>query len=128
MSRIRTWAAVAFAASGAWAGMYDRPWATIEAADRSEARQEFPPAITQVDGQSTRNPRESDPLEPGKHTVKIRFETGRVTQGPGDETRDLDLVLEACTRYRIAARRTTGKQWEPKVYQEKIGECARKFK
>jgi hypothetical protein len=128
MSLIRTWAFAALAAGAAFGGMYDRPWATIEAADRSEARQEFPPAITQVDGKSTRNPRESDPLEPGKHTVKIRFETGRVTQGPGDEVRDMELDLQPCTRYRIAARRTQGKEWEPQVYTEKIGECARKFK
>jgi hypothetical protein len=59
--------------------------------------------------------------------VKIRFQTGRVAQSPAEEERLLDLDLEGCTRYRIAAQRTTGTQWQPKVYSEKIGECTRKF-
>ena len=59
--------------------------------------------------------------------MKIRFQTGRVQQSKEEEERLLDLTLEPCTRYRIAAQRTTGTQWQPKVYPEKIGECARKF-
>ena len=114
--------------SAAAAGLYDQPYAIVEAADRSEVRKEFPPAITKIDGQSTRNPRRSDPLPPGKHQVTIRFETARVTQSPEEQDRTLDMDLEACTRYRIAAQRTTGTDWMPHVYKEKIGECARKFK
>ena len=118
---------VGFAAMAANAA-YESPWAIIEASDPSEVRQEFRPSITLVDGHSTRDPWRSDPLAPGKHSVRIRFETARVAQGPGDEVRDLDLDLQPCTRYRIAAQRTQGTQWQPKVYTEKIGECARKFK
>ena len=116
------------AASLAALAAYEGPWAIVEAADPSQVRQEFTPALTQVDGATPRSPLRSDPLAPGKHSVRIRFETARVAQGPGDEYRELDLDLQPCTRYRIAAQRTQGKQWEPKVYTEKIGECARKFK
>jgi hypothetical protein len=119
--------AFSLAAGTALAGPYDRPWSVVEGADPSTVRKEFRPAITQIDGRSTRDPRESDALEPGKHQVKIRFETGRVTQSPAEAERLLELELAPCTRYRIAAQRTTGTQWEPKVYSEKIGECARKF-
>jgi hypothetical protein len=120
--------ALAFiATSAAAAGTYDGPWAIVEGADASSVRNEFRPAITQIDGKSTRDTRESDALAPGPHQVKIRFQTGRVAQSPADEERLLDLDLEGCTRYRIAAQRTTGTQWQPKVYSEKIGECMRKF-
>jgi len=114
----------------ALAGPYDQAWSIVESGDRSDTRQEFPVAITQVDGQSTRNPRGGDALAPGKHTVRVRFETARVQQSEDEKSRELDLTLAPCTRYRIAARRTkpTGTEWEPKVYEEKIGECARKFK
>ena len=115
------------AATAAAAAGYDRPWSIVEGADPSTVRQEFRPAITQVDGKSTRSTVESDALEPGKHQVKIRFETGRVNQSPAEAERTLDLELEPCMRYRIAAQRTSGTQWEPKVYTEKIGECAKKF-
>jgi hypothetical protein len=118
--------APALAAFAAFAA-YDRPWSIVEGADASTVRKEFRPAITQIDGQSTRNTLESDALEPGKHQVKIRFETGRVNQSKDEEERVLDLELAPCTRYRIAAARTTGTQWEPKVYTEKIGECVKKF-
>lgn len=121
-------AAVCMAACGAFAGMYDQPYALVEPADRSQVREEFPPAITQIDGKSTRNPRKSDPIEPGKHRVTVRFETGRVTQGPAETTRELELDLEGCTRYRIAARRVDSVNWEPKVYSEPIAECVKKFK
>ena len=125
----RLWAAVALSATAALAA-YDKPWSVVEAGDRSETRQEFPVAITQVDGKSTRSPRESDALAPGRHTVRVRFETARVQQSEAEKSRDLEMTLEPCTRYRIAAQRTTstGTQWQPRVYTEKIGECARKFK
>jgi len=119
--------ALAFAATAAAAGMYDGPCAIVEGADPSTVRNEFRPAITQIDGKSTRDTRESEPVSPCRHQVKIRFQTGRVSQSPAEEERLLDLDLEGCTRYRIAAQRTSGTQWQPKVYSEKIGECARKF-
>ena len=117
----------ALAAATALAGPYDSPYALVEAGDPNAARNEFRPAITRVDGESTRDPRKSEPIPPGKHRVTIRFETARVTQSPADTTRELDMDLAACTRYRITARRTTGTSWEPHIYQEPIGECAKKF-
>ena len=120
-------ALAALAAAPAMGGPYDQPYALVEGADRSATREEFPAAITRIDGQSTRNPRKSDPVAPGKHRVTVRFETGRVAQGPDEATRELDMDLEACTRYRIAARRSGATNWEPKVYSEPIAECQRKF-
>ena len=120
-------ACVALAAAGALAGPYDQPYAIVEGADKSATREEFPAAITKIDGQSTRNPRKSDPIPPGKHRVTIRFETGRVAQGPAETTRELEMDLEACTRYRIAAKRAGATDWEPKIYSEPINECKRKF-
>jgi hypothetical protein len=128
MKRKLPLAAAALAACGAFAGMYDKPYALVEAGDRSQVREEFPPAITQVDGKSTRNPRKSDPIEPGKHRVTVRFETGRVAQGAAETSREVELDMQACTRYRIAARRVDSVNWEPKVYPEPITECAKKFK
>jgi hypothetical protein len=120
-------ACAAFAATAALGGEYDKPYALVEAGDRSPTREEFPPAITRIDGESTRNPRKSDPIAPGRHKVTVRFETARVVQGPDESTRELELDLAACTRYRIAARRVGSTKWEPKVYSEAIPECMRKF-
>ena len=121
-------ACLAFLALAAYAGPYDKPYALVEAADRSSTREEFPPAISKVDGKSTRNPRKSDPIEPGKHRITVRFETARVAQSAAETTRELELDLEACTRYRIAARRLDSVNWEPKVYSEPIAECVKKFR
>jgi hypothetical protein len=128
MTYFRAIACAAFAASAAAAGPYDQPYSRIEAADRSEVRKEFSPAITRIDGKSTDNPRRPAVVAPGKHSVTVRFETGRVTQSPEETSRVLEMDLEPCTLYRIAARRVGGTEWEPKVYSEPIGECVRKFK
>jgi hypothetical protein len=116
------------ASGGAVAALYDSPWAIVDAADPSQVRKDFAPAITHVDGASTRDPRQSDPIAPGKHQITIRFETGRVTQAPSESTRVVDIDALGCTRYRIAAHRTGGTNWEPVVYQEPIGECVAKFR
>jgi hypothetical protein len=120
-------AATACAANATAANQFAEPWAIVEAGDRSQVREEFPPAITQVDGHSTRNPRRSDPIPPGKHVITIRFETGRVAQAPSEVSREVEIELERCTRYRLVAHRTGGTNWEPKVYSEPIGECNKKF-
>ena len=126
--RVLACAAVAVSAGASGAGVYDAPYAVVESADRSEVRKEFPAAVTQIDGQSTRNPRRPDPVPPGKHTVTVRFETARVAQSPAETSRVLEMDLEPCTRYRIAAQRKGTTEWEPKVYSEPINECVRKFK
>ena len=128
MKRLALIGLATLAATAGAAGMYDKPWAIVEAADSSATREEKPPAITQIDGKSTRNARRSDPIEPGKHTVRVRFETARVQQSAAEVQRDLEMTLEPCTRYRIAAKRTEGTQWVPQVYSEPIGECNKKFK
>ena len=123
----RVLACAAFVATSALAGPYDQPYAIVEVGDPNDVRKEFVPAITQVDGKSTRDVRKTDPIPPGKHRVTIRFETARAAQSPGEVSRELEMDLEACTRYRIVAKRTEGTNWEPKIYSEPLGECVRKF-
>ncbi len=115
------------AAATALAGPYDQPYALVERGDPSEVRKEATVAITKIDGASTRNPRKSDPIPPGRHTLTLHFESARGAFRP--EYRDVELDLEACTRYRIVASYTNkmGPDWSPKVYAEPIGECRRKF-
>ena len=127
MNRYIVAACAALAAASAHAGPYSQPYALVEGMDRSAVKEEAPAAITKIDGKSTRNTRKSDPIEPGKHTVTIRFSTGRVAQSPSEEMKELQMDLEGCTRYRIAARRVDTINWEPKVYSEPIGECVKKF-
>ena len=112
----------------AFAGMYDQPYAIVESGDASETRKEARVAINKVDGKSPRNPRKSDPIAPGKHVITLHFESARGIFRP--ESLDVELDLQACTRYRIVANyeNKTGGDWKPKVYSEPIGECARKFK
>jgi len=119
-------ALLAFAAT-AQAGPYDQPWSLVERGDNSETRKESTVGITKIDGVSTRDPRESDPIAPGKHTVTIHFTSAAGNFRP--ETVDLPMDLKPCTRYRIVAqyKTRTGGEWTPKVYSETIGECRRKF-
>src|SRR5690242_16237605 len=106
---------VALASTAAFAGLYDQPYSLVEPAQSSATREEKPPAITQIDGKSTRNTRRPDPIAPGKHTIRIRFETGRYQQSEDEIQRDLVMDLEPCTRYIIAAKRTEGTKWEPEI-------------
>jgi hypothetical protein len=121
---------VAFAlpATSALAGMYDQPWAIVETGAPSATRNEARLAITKVDGQSTRDPRQTDPIPPGPHKVKISFDTARGVVG--DTDRELEMNLEGCTRYLVVANyeSKTNPDWQPKIYSEPIGECVRKFK
>jgi hypothetical protein len=118
----------AFASMAAWAGPMDQPWSVVESGDASEVRKEAPAAITRVDGKSTRDPRTSDMVTPGKHVITVRFDSGRAVVT--DNSRELAMDLEACKRYRVVAayKSKTSGDWEPKVYPEVIGECAKRFK
>ena len=117
----------AFVATAAFGGMYDQPYALVERGMTSDTRKEVAVAITAVDGKGVRNPRKTDPLAPGKHTITVRFESMRFEFRP--EQQDIEMDLEACTRYQVVARYEikSGPNWEPKVYAEPIGECKRKF-
>jgi hypothetical protein len=114
-------------ATAAFAGMYDEPYALVEMGAASDVRKEARLAITGVDGKSTRNPRQTDPVTPGKHRISLHFDSARVDFRP--EHLDIELDLEACTRYRIVASYEvkSGPNWKPKVYSEPIGECRKKF-
>lgn len=109
------------------AGPYEGPYALIQTGDPSEVRREFRPAITEIDGISSQRTARDNPVEPGKHKVKVRFQTGRAVQSLADEERVIEIDAKACTRYFVVAARTKGTDWEPKVYEEKIGECVKKF-
>jgi hypothetical protein len=116
-----------FAALSATAGPYDQPYAIVESGDASQTRKEARLAISKVDGKNPRNPRRSDPIEPGKRTISLHFESARGIFRP--ENLEVQIDLEACTRYRIVAayEYATGPDWKPKVYSEPIGECRKKF-
>jgi len=118
---------VALVATAAFAGMYDQPYALVERGASSEARKEVSLAITSVDGETTRDPRKTDPIPPGKHRITVHFESSRFKFRP--EHQDVELDLEACTRYLIVASYEikSGPNWKPKVYSEPIGECRKKF-
>jgi hypothetical protein len=95
---------------------------------KSETRKEAPAAISQIDGQSPRNPRKSDPIPPGKHTIQVSFSSARAVIA--DNLKPLELDLAPCTRYYLVAkyRSPTGPEWEPAIsYSEPIGECRKKF-
>lgn len=116
------------AASAAFAaGMYDAPYAIVERGDNSDVRKEAQLGIVKIDGQSTRNPRRTDPIPPGKHIIGVHFSSARGVFRP--EYLDIELDLAACTRYRIVAQYEgrTGGDWKPKVYSEPISECRNKF-
>ena len=112
----------------ALSGMYDQPYAIVESGDASELRKEARLAISKVDGKSTRTTRKSDPIAPGKHRITLNFESARGVFRPVSQ--DVEIDLEACTRYRIVAtyENKTGGDWKPKVHSEPIGECVKKFK
>ena len=73
------------------AGMYDQPYAIVESGDASEVRKEARLAISKVDGKSTRNPRKSDPIAPGKHSITLNFESARGIFRPMSVDFEIDL-------------------------------------
>lgn len=109
-------------------GQFSQPWGVIESGDRSAVRNEEPVAISRIDGQSTRNPRRPDPVEPGRRTVTVNFTTAR---GPvGEPTQSIEIDVEPCKRYRVVANFATSQRsrWEPIIQSiEDIGECRRRF-
>ena len=119
--------AAALVATTAYAGMYDQPYALVERGAASETRKEATLAITKVDGVGTRNSRKTDPIPPGKHRITLHVESARGEFRP--EFQDIELDLEACTRYRVVAsyELKTGPDWKPRVYAEPTGECRKKF-
>lgn len=116
------------AALSATAGPFDQPYAIVESGAAAEARNEGRVTIRKIDGKSTSDPRRSDPIEPGKRTIAVGFQSSRGMFRP--ESLDIQLDLEPCTRYRIVAvyESKSGPTWTPKIHSEPIGECRKKFK
>ena len=115
-------------ALSAAAGPYDQPYAIVETGAAAEPRNEGRVTIRKIDGRSTSDPRRSDPIEPGKRTISIGFQSSRGMFRP--QSLDIQLDLEPCMRYRIVAvyESKSGPTWTPKVYPEPIAECRKKFK
>src|SRR4051794_5951897 len=72
----------AIVATAAFGGMYDQPYALVERGMTSDTRKEVTLAITGVDGKPIRDPRRSDPITPGKHTISVRFQSMRFAFRP----------------------------------------------
>ena len=132
MKRIRATVALvaAMIAASAWAGLFDQPYALVESGDRKPAQQEDVIGLSRIDGKSPRNPRRSDPLPPGRHSIQVHYSSARAAVIV-DDLQTIELELEPCKRYRIAAKYeadyVSGK-WAPVVQKvEDIGECKRKF-
>ncbi len=117
----------ALAATAAFAGMYDQPYSIVETGDKSDVKKEARLAMIKVDGKSPRSSRKTDPIPPGKHRITLHFSSERGVFSP--EYQDVEIDLEACTRYLIVASYEvkTGPDWKPKVYSEPIVECRKKF-
>ena len=84
-------------------------------------------AIERIDGKSIRDPRQPDPVAPGKRKVQLRYETAKGKFRP--ETLEIEMDLKPCTRYEITAQydNPLGPNWKPKIKEEPIGECRTKF-
>ena len=118
----------ALAALPASAGLYNQPYGLVESGRRSDVRKELPVVIGSVDGVSTRNPRYSDPIAPGRHRIQVNFSTSSMPTARA--FRFLDLDIKPCTRYRVVAAYQNlvhPASWEPRIYVEPIGECATRF-
>jgi len=115
-------------ALSATAGPYDQPYAIVETGAAAEARNEGRVSIRKIDGRSTSDPRRSDPIEPGKRTISVGFQSSRGMFRP--QSLDIQLDLEPCMRYRIVAvyESKSGPTWTPKVHTEPIAECRKNFK
>jgi hypothetical protein len=111
----------------AHAGMYDQPYGVVEVGDASAMRKEARLALSRIDGKSVRSPRKSDPIPPGKHTIRVSFSSARGLTS--ENLKDIEIDVEPCMRYRLVAKyeSPTGPDWEPVVYAEPIGECRKKF-
>jgi len=109
-------------------GMYSKPYAVVERGYNSETRNEATLGISKIDGKSPQSPRRSDPLPPGKHVIRVHFESARGEFRP--EFQDVELDMQPCMLYRIVAsyEHRTGPDWKPKVFSEPMGECKRKLK
>ena len=120
--------ALLLVASGALAqGMYSQPYAIVETGDRDDINKYATVGITRIDGKSTRDARRTDPIPPGKHIVRVAFDSGRGRFKP--DWRDLEIDLQPCTVYRIVAtyENRLGPDWNVKVGEQPLVECQRKL-
>jgi len=108
-------------------GMYSSPYAIVETGQRDDINRYATVGITKVDGKSTADPRRTDPIPPGKHVIRIAFDSGRGRFQP--DYRDVQIDFEPCKLYTVVAKyeNRLGPDWEVKVGEQPLGECLRKF-
>ena len=108
-------------------GMYSKPYAIVERGDRDDINKYATVGITKVDGKTTRDARRTDPIPPGKHVIRVAFDSARGGFRP--DYRDVEIDLEACKLYRIVAtyENRLGPDWGVKVSEQPLGDCERKF-
>ena len=95
--------ALLLAASTALAqGMYSKPYAIVEQGQKSPTRNEDRVAITKIDGKSTRDPRRTDPIAPGKHVLTLHYESARAEFKP--EYQEVEIDFEPCTLWVIGSQ------------------------
>ena len=103
------------------------PYAVFEAARHSAIRDIHPATIMRVDDAPTIRPYRTDPVAPGLHTIEVSLPGPLVM---GSQTKRQQLVIDAqpCTRYFIAAKRSsrTARDWRAYIEgSEPIAECER---
>lgn len=100
----------------------------IERGPSSETRKEAAVGITSIDGKSLRDPRRSDPLPPGRHVVRVHFESARGVFHPPFQ--EVEVDLPPCTLAQVVAgyESRTGGAWKPRVRTEPLGECLAKVR
>ncbi|MBK6603599.1 MAG: hypothetical protein IPG28_19150 [Betaproteobacteria bacterium] len=119
--------AAALVATTAYAGMYDQPYALVErgAASKPARRRRSPSPRWTAWAPATR----ARPIRSRRASIASRFTSRARAASFRPEFQDIELDLEACTRYRVVAsyELKTGPDWKPRVYAEPIGECRKKF-
>lgn len=108
-------------------GMYSAPYALFEPLQRMAVADTRPAFVMKIDGSNVDLGR-ADPVPPGKHSVEVSIPG---PPGMSDPDRDtLEIDAKPCTRYYLAARRSspTARDWKAFVAESgPIGECVRKF-
>jgi len=108
-------------------GMYDQPYALIEADARSVPADTRAAFVLKVDDDD-RTINRSDPVAPGMRKVLVSVPGARGMSESKHETIMVDA--KPCMRYYLAARRSTAtsSDWSPFIAgSEPIGECMKKF-
>jgi hypothetical protein len=110
------------------AGEYDQPYGIITTDTMRSADTLLRPVIVnRVDGKTST--RSQTVVEPGKRSVTVDLPARQGFNQATQETFELDV--KPCVRYYVVAKleSSLGQKWTPLIRsEERIGECAAKFK